>query len=384
MNSDDTKNMRKSIKHGNKRKSTEIPELFSVEADGTNKVLALGADFDKWNYGDEICGKLFQDKTSGRYFAFMIHSPEEQAIFQRIPQRKLKDLFPNHKFSSVQETKLMFEMKEFLKVTWNWSDNGKLFILPNDVYSENISMWNWLHSGENSRRRSPWKSRGWRGNKGKHSGEFNSFSHFICRTTISWLASVTRQSSCVNARGIPPAAYQVLHLLSYPVGGVPHPWLGGGVLHLWRGVGYPILKWGCPIPGWGGGTPSLEGGRVPYPGMGVSHPWPGYPSPNPDLAGVPSPPPPHSVWTGWKHYLPHPSDAGGKNIYSEKRKPIAMAVPTFMRRGFKWPRSWTKTARWSTWVTSYQKLGTTRSSVVSSVQMLYHWYVNTRKFITCQ
>ena len=112
--------MRKSIKHGNKRKSREIPELFSVEAhstDGTNKVLALGADFDKWNYGDGVCGKLFQDKTSGRYFAFMIHSPEEQAIFQGISQSKLKDLFSNHTFSSVQETKLMFEMKAFLKVT---------------------------------------------------------------------------------------------------------------------------------------------------------------------------------------------------------------------------------------------------------------------------
>ena len=35
----------------------------------------------------------------------------------------------------------------------------------------------------------------------------------------------TRKSSCVNARGIPTAAYQVLHLLPYP----------GGYLH-WRGV----------------------------------------------------------------------------------------------------------------------------------------------------
>ena len=30
----------------------------------------------------------------------------------------------------------------------------------------------------------------------------------------------TRKSSCVNARGIPPATYQVLHLLSYS-------WMGG-------------------------------------------------------------------------------------------------------------------------------------------------------------
>ena len=32
----------------------------------------------------------------------------------------------------------------------------------------------------------------------------------------------TRKSSCVNARGIPTVAYQVLHMLSYPGGG------GGG------------------------------------------------------------------------------------------------------------------------------------------------------------
>ena len=30
---------------------------------------------------------------------------------------------------------------------------------------------------------------------------------------------LTRKSSCVNARGIPTAAYQVLHTLSYPRGG---------------------------------------------------------------------------------------------------------------------------------------------------------------------
>ena len=119
MSNDDAKTLRKSIKDGKKEKSTKIPELFSVEThgrDGTNEVLALGVDFDKWNYGDGVCGKLFQDKKSGRYFALMIHSPEAQAIFQGIPQRKLQDLFPNHNFSSVQETKMMFEKKDFLKV----------------------------------------------------------------------------------------------------------------------------------------------------------------------------------------------------------------------------------------------------------------------------
>ena len=34
-------------------------------------------------------------------------------------------------------------------------------------------------------------------------------------------AKVTKNSSCVNARDIPPAAYQVLHLLFYPQGGTP-------------------------------------------------------------------------------------------------------------------------------------------------------------------
>ena len=51
----------------------------------------------------------------------------------------------------------------------------------------------------------------------------------------------TRKSSCVNATGIPTAAYQVLHLLSYPrEGGIPHPWLVGEVPHPWLG-GTPIL-----------------------------------------------------------------------------------------------------------------------------------------------
>ena len=83
----------------------------------------------------------------------------------------------------------------------------------------------------------------------------------------------TRKSSCVNARGIPTVAYQVLHLLSC-TGGVPHscwgypilgapirpgweypiPATGGGVLHL----GYPIRPgWGYPIPATGG-YPTLD------------------------------------------------------------------------------------------------------------------------------
>ena len=49
----------------------------------------------------------------------------------------------------------------------------------------------------------------------------------------------TRKSSCMNARGIPIAAYQVLHMLSYP--------RGGGVGALAGGVGGRYL--GVPHPG---------------------------------------------------------------------------------------------------------------------------------------
>ena len=55
-----------------------------------------------------------------------------------------------------------------------------------------------------------------------------------------------RKSSYVNARGIPTAAYQVLHLLSYPRG-VPHPWMGvppsRGTPLSWLGYPSPILTW---------------------------------------------------------------------------------------------------------------------------------------------
>ena len=69
--------------------------------------------------------------------------------------------------------------------------------------------------------------------------------------------TVTRKFSCVNARGIPTAAYQVLHLLSCTGGGTP--------CHTW---GTPIWTWwGVPPPGIhpcldlvGGGIPSLARG----------------------------------------------------------------------------------------------------------------------------
>ena len=66
-------------------------------------------------------------------------------------------------------------------------------------------------------------------------------------TKVSHLC-LTRKSSCVNARGIPTAAYQILHLLSYPGVGVPHPWTG--VPHLWiGGTLHPDL---AGVPPWKG------------------------------------------------------------------------------------------------------------------------------------
>ena len=110
----------------------------------------------------------------------------------------------------------------------------------------------------------------------------------------------TRKSSCVSARGIPTAAYQVLHMLPYPGEGVP--WLGGtypgwGVYLPWQGgtyLGREYLPWpGVPILAGGTylawGVPTLAGGCT-YLGRGYL-PWLGVPI----LAG--SNPPPPQVWT---------------------------------------------------------------------------------------
>ena len=95
---------------------------------------------------------------------------------------------------------------------------------------------------------------------------------------LLWPQNKTRESSCVNAWGIPPAAYQVLHLLSYP-----------GV----RG-GYPILSWLWGTPSWPGGTPSLDGGYL-IPSLDRGYSIPGWGTPHLDLAGAPP------VWT-WLGY----------------------------------------------------------------------------------
>ena len=166
----------------------------------------------------------------------------------------------------------------------------------------------------------------------------------------------TRKSSCVNTRGIPTAAYQVLHLLT-EVGYPPCPGLMGGVPE----VGYPphpglmgrYPRWGTPpvrYPQvWRGGVPEVgypsigyplsvttphqvppsrsdQGGpEVGYPALGTPHQVPPSRSnwENPrwgtPLSGTPPPPqldlagvPPSWTWLGyppgwtWLGYPPPP------------------------------------------------------------------------------
>ena len=59
-----------------------------------------------------------------------------------------------------------------------------------------------------------------------------------------------------RTRGIPPAVYQVLHLLFYPRGYPIHGW------------GFSQVRMGCTHL-WTGGTPSVDGG--------LPHTWLGYP-----------------------------------------------------------------------------------------------------------
>ena len=152
----------------------------------------------------------------------------------------------------------------------------------------------------------------------------------------------TRKSSCVNARGIPPAAYQVLAMLG---GGVPHP-RSGGVPHP-RSGGYPIpgLR-GVPCSR-SGGVPSPMSGGYPIPGLGETpsqvwgvpcpaRPQMGYP-PWPDLEwGIPLPPdlrwgtPPAMVnrqtFPSINITFPRTTYAGGKNWH-----PTKMAIKRFPR-----------------------------------------------------
>ena len=93
--------------------------------------------------------------------------------------------------------------------------------------------------------------------------------------TLDYIHIITRKSSCMNSRGIPPTAYQVLHLLSYPGEVVPHPWMGRGAPSL--AGGYPISELGVPIPGQG----------IPLSGPGQAPPsGPGWVTPHLDLDRV--------------------------------------------------------------------------------------------------
>ena len=109
----------------------------------------------------------------------------------------------------------------------------------------------------------------------------------------------TRKSSCVNARGIPPATYQVHHLLS-------------AVLS-WLGYASPPP----PHLDLAGVPPRLDLARVPPPPpIWTSLVY----SPCLDLARVPS-----QVWTDKQTEtitFPHPPDAGGKNQHITDRQAI--------------------------------------------------------------
>ena len=94
---------------------------------------------------------------------------------------------------------------------------------------------------------------------------------------------LTKKSSCVNARGIPTATYQVLAMLGGGVpcsrsGGVPHPRSGGGTTSQVWGVLCPSFG-GYHIPGLGGYTvPGLGGGTLSQQGS-------------------------HSHWKNWKTWI---------------------------------------------------------------------------------
>ena len=90
----------------------------------------------------------------------------------------------------------------------------------------------------------------------------------------------------MNARGIPTAAYQVLHLLP-GVGYRPPP--GRGTPSQVGQGGY--MRWGTPWQGYP--QPGLIGGYprwiTPPPQQGYPLPGPGQSTPHLDLAGVPLP-----------------------------------------------------------------------------------------------
>ena len=109
----------------------------------------------------------------------------------------------------------------------------------------------------------------------------------------------TRKSSCVNARGIPPAVGSTRSAALSAGGEVPHPvldgggggysirsWMAGVPIQSWKG-GYPIQSW---MQSWMGGTPvscmgtlCLDLGR----GYPQSRPGMGYPPSRPGMGTAP-------------------------------------------------------------------------------------------------
>ena len=138
---------------------------------------------------------------------------------------------------------------------------------------------------------------------------------------LSSMNTDTRKSSCVNARGIPTTAYQLLHLLSCTGRGYPcwgRPSLAGGYPgvppHLDLAGVTPHQTWpGYPLAGPGQGTPH----QVRYPLLDLPGVTPcldlaGLP-PHLDLAGVPpirsgwgTPPPIRPEHLFSYYYRPHP------------------------------------------------------------------------------
>ena len=131
--------------------------------------------------------------------------------------------------------------------------------------------------------------------------------------------NLTRKSSCVNARGIPPATGR--KMLTTPPGWTwpppPPPRLDWPLTLTPPRLDLtpPRLDWPLTLT-----PPQLDWPLILTPPAGLIFD----PDPPPPPAGLtfdPDPPPPRldltppppQVWTDWKHYLPHPSDAGGND-----------------------------------------------------------------------
>ena len=129
---------------------------------------------------------------------------------------------------------------------------------------------------------------------------------------------ITNKSSCANARGIPPATYQVLARCvcgDGRGGGLPHldlgppppPGMGYSPTWTWDGVVLhqldrvpPAWTWDPPV-GWMG-YPPLTGWGTPPPRPGAGYPLPpprpgtGYPPPHGPGMGYPIPPTSSAGW----------------------------------------------------------------------------------------